>query len=168
VQLFPTSGAAVAFGALYGPEEDASNGSQRTLLSADATVQPVARLILQAEAHRGSQPGVSWTGIVGQAFWRVGQSTGLTVRGEVLDDPDGFTTGTPQTLHSLTISPWYFYREAQEGVFSNVEFTTFRLPAFALRPAVRFDRSDQPVFVLPDGSFKRSNLTAVIELVYLF
>jgi hypothetical protein len=168
VQLFPTSGAAVAFGALYGPEEDASNGSQRTLLSADATVQPLERLILQAEAHRGSQPGVSWTGIVGQAFWRIGQSTGLTVRGEVLDDPDGFTTGTPQTLHSLTISPWYFYREAQEGVFSNVEFTTFRLPAFALRPAVRFDRSDQPVFVLPDGSFKRSNLTAVIELVYLF
>jgi hypothetical protein len=168
VQLFPASGAAVAFGALYGPEEDASNGSQRTLLTADATLQPMARLILQAEVHRGSQTGVNWTGVVGQAFWRVGQSAGLTVRGEMLDDPDGFTTGTPQTLRSLTISPWYFYREAQEGVFSNVEFTTFRLPAFSLRPALRLDRSDQPVFEAKDGSLKRSNLTALVELVYLF
>jgi hypothetical protein len=168
VQLFPASGAAVAFGALYGPEEDSTNGSQRTLLTADATWQPLPRLILQAEAHRGSQPGVTWTGVVGQAFWRAGQSTGLTVRGEVLDDPDGATTGTPQTLRSLTISPWYFYREAQEGVFSNVEFTTFRLPAFSLRPAVRIDHSSQPVFEAKDGSLKRSNLTALVELVYVF
>jgi len=31
-------------------------------------------------------------------------------------------------------------------VFSNVEFTTFRLPAFSIRPALRIDHSDQPVF----------------------
>src|SRR3989441_2306157 len=55
VQLFPASGAAVAFGALYGPEENATNGSQRTLLTADATLQPLSRLILQPEDHRGPQ-----------------------------------------------------------------------------------------------------------------
>src|SRR5216110_29392 len=80
VQLFPSSGLAVAAGALYGPEEDSTNGSQRTLLTGDATWQPVPRLILQAEAHHGSQQGTTWTGVVGQAFWRVGRSTGLTVR----------------------------------------------------------------------------------------
>ena len=90
------------------------------------------------------------------------------MRGEVLDDPDGATSGTPQQLSSLTVSPWYFYREAQEGVFSNVEFTTFRLPAFSLRPAIRIDHSDQPVFEAKDGSLKRSNLTALVELVYVF
>jgi hypothetical protein len=168
VQLFPTSGFAVAAGALYGPEEDSTNASQRTLLTGDATWQPMPRLILQAEAHHGSQQGVNWTGVVGQAFWRIGQSTGLTVRGEVLDDPDGARTGTAQTLRSVTISPWYFYREAQEGVFSNVEFTTFRLPAFSLRPAIRIDNSSQSVFETKDGSLKRSNLTALVELVYLF
>jgi hypothetical protein len=168
LQVFPASGLAIAGGALYGPEEDSTNSSQRTLLTGDATWQPMNRLILQAEAHHGSQPGVRWTGVVGQAFWRVGRATGLTVRGEVLDDPDGATTGTAQTLRSLTISPWYFYREAQEGVFSNVEFTTFRLPAFSLRPAVRIDHSSQPVFEAKDGSLKRSNLTALVELVYLF
>ena len=168
VQLFPTSGLAVAAGALYGPEEDSTNGSQRTLLTGDATWQPVPRLILLAEAHHGSQTGVKWTGVIAQGFLRVGRSTGLTVRGEVLDDPNGARTGTAQKLSSVTISPWYFYREAQEGVFSNVEFTNFRLPAFSMRPALRIDHSDQPVFEKKDGSLVRSNLTALVELVYLF
>ena len=168
LQAFPSSGLAVAAGALYGPEQDSTNGSPRTLLTSDATWQPMPQLILQAEAHRGSEAGTNWTGVVGQAFWRVGRSTGLTVRGEMLDDPDGVTTGTAQKLSSVTISPWYFYREAQEGVFSNVEFTTFRLPAFSIRPALRIDHSDQPVFEAKDGSLKRSNLTALVELVYLF
>ena len=168
VQVFPSSDLAVAAGALYGPEEDSTNGAQRTLLTGDATWQPLPRLIVQAEAHHGSQQGTKWTGVVGQAFWRVGRSTGLTVRGEVLNDPDGVRTGTVQKLSSVTISPWYFYREAQEGVFSNVEFTTFRLPAFSIRPAVRIDHSDQPVFEKKDGSLVRANLTALVELVYLF
>jgi len=172
VQLFPASGAAVAFGALYGPEKDTTNGSQRTLLTADATLQPLPRLILQAEGHRGTQraagASLHWTGVVGQAFWRLSRSTGLTVRGEVLDDPKGVTTGTSQTLRSITISPWYFYREAQEGVFSNVEFTTFRLPAFSIRPALRLDHSSQPVFATKRRSLKQSNLTALVELVFLF
>ena len=168
VQVFPSSDLAVAAGALYGPEEDSTNGAQRTLLTGDATWQPLPRLIVQAEAHHGSQQRSTWTGVVGQAFWRVGRSTGLTVRGEVLNDPDGVRTGTVQKLSSVTISPWYFYREAQEGVFSNVEFTTFRLPAFSIRPAVRIDHSDQPVFEKKDGSLVRANLTALVELVYLF
>jgi len=168
LQVFPSSGLAVAGGALYGPELDSTNGSPRTLFTGDATWQPVQRLIVQAEAHRGSEAGTHWTGVVGEAFWRVGRSTGLTVRGEAMDDPDGVRTGTAQKLSSVTISPWYFYREAQEGVFSNVEFTNFRLPAFSIRPALRIDHSDQPVFEKKDGSLVRSNVTALVELVYLF
>ena len=172
VQLFPASGVAVAASALYGPEEDGTNGSQRTLWSGDATLQPASALVLQVEANRGQQRSAGstlrWTGAVGTAFWRAARWVGVSVRGEVLDDADGVTTGTPQTLTSLTISPWYFYREAQEGVFSNVEFTTFRLPAFSLRPALRFDSSDQPFFEDKNGGLRRSNLTALVELVYLF
>jgi putative OmpL-like beta-barrel porin-2 len=173
LQLFPARGAAVGLSALYGPEEERTNRNQRTLLTADATLQPVSRLILGIEANRGIQrsgaPGVglTWTGVAGTAFWRLGPSLGLTVRGDVLDDPDGVATGTSQTLSSLTISPWYFYREAQEGVFTTVENTTFRLPAFALRPAVRFDRSTQPFFDAAGGP-RRSNVAAVVELVYVF
>jgi hypothetical protein len=172
VQLFPASSVAVGAGALYGPEEEGTNGAQRTLWSADATVQPASKLVLQVEGNLGSQrdagANVTWTGAVGTAFWRATRSVGFSVRGEVLDDADGVLTGTPQTLKSLTISPWYFYREAQEGVFSNVEFTTFRLPAFSLRPALRFDQSDQPFFEDRNGGLRRSNLTVLVELVYLF
>jgi hypothetical protein len=168
LQVFPASGLAVAAGALYGPEEDTTNTPNRTLLTGDLTWQPTQRLIFQAEAHHGSQEGTQWTGVVGQAFLRFGRRTGLTVRGDVFDDPDGARTGTLQTMSSLTISPWYFYREAQEGVFSNVEFTSFRLPAFSLRPAVRFDHSNQSVFEMKDGTLKQSNMTALIELVYVF
>jgi hypothetical protein len=168
LQVFPSSGLAVAGGVFYGPEQDSTNGSPRTLLTGDATWQPIPRLIIQAEAHRGSEASARWTGIVGQAFWRVGRSTGLSVRGDVMDDPNGARTGTAQNLSSVTISPWYFYREAQEGVFSNVEFTSFRLPAFSVRPAVRLDHSSQPVFDKKDGTLARSNLTALVELVFVF
>ena len=170
LQVFPTSSFAIAAGALYGPEDDSTTSVKRTLLTGDLAWQPMQRFVFQAEAHHGSEPGggVNWTGVVGQAFWRFGRSTGLTVRGDVFDDPDGVRTGTAQTLQSLTISPWYFYREAQEGVFSNVEFTSFRLPAFSLRPAVRFDHSTQPAFEMKDGTLKNSNVTALIELVYVF
>lgn len=168
LQTFPSSGLALAGGVFYGPEEDSTNGAPRTLLTGDFTWQPLTRLILQGEAHHGAQQGTQWTGVVGEGFWRLSRATALTVRGEVLRDPDGVRTGTAQTLRSVTISPWYFYREAQEGVFSNVEFTNFRLPAFSIRPALRLDHSSQPVFAKKDGSLARSNVTALVELVYLF
>src|SRR3989454_6355169 len=47
LQVFAASNAAVAAGVLYGPERDATNGSQRTLLTTDATLQPTSRLIVQ-------------------------------------------------------------------------------------------------------------------------
>ena len=168
VQTFPSATVALAGGVFYGPEQDSTNGAQRTLITGDFTWQPINRLIFQGEAHHGSQQGTSWTGVVGEGFVKLGRATALTVRGDVLRDLDGVRTGTPQTLRSITISPWYFYREAQEGVFSAVEFTNFRLPAFSIRPALRLDHSDQPVFEKQDGSLVRSNLTALVELVYIF
>lgn len=172
LQLIPAEGAVLTVTALYGPEEAGTNGSQRTLLNATATLQPVSRFILGLEVNQGAMRsgGTSrtWTGAAATAFWRSGRTTGLSVRGELLDDRDGVTSGTAQRLTSLTVSPWYFYREAQEGVFSTVEHTSFRLPAFALRPAVRLDRSTQPVFDTATGGVRKTNLSAVLELVYLF
>src|SRR6266576_5392487 len=55
LQVFPSPGLAVAGGVFYGPEEDSTNGSPRTLLTGDATWQPMSRLIVMAEAHHGSQ-----------------------------------------------------------------------------------------------------------------
>jgi hypothetical protein len=173
VDLLPAEGIAVGLNALYGPEVAGTDAQQRTLLAADATLQPMARLIIGLETNYGRQLAASggagtWTGAAGTVFWRLGRSTGITLRAETLRDKDGVISGTPQTLQSLTISPWYFYREAQEGIFSNIERTTFRLPAFSLRPALRIDHSDQPVFDTAGGSLRNTNVRGILELVYLF
>lgn len=173
VEAFPTDGVAVGLNALYGPEVAGTDAQQRTLFVADATLQPTPSLIVGIEANLGSEllgggAKATWTGIAGTAFYRLGRSSGLTVRAETLRDKGGLLTGTVQTLQSLTISPWYFYREAQEGIFSNVEHTSFRLPAFSLRPALRIDHSNQAVFPHADGSLRDTNVRGVVELVYLF
>jgi putative OmpL-like beta-barrel porin-2 len=173
VDLFPADGVAVGLNALYGPEVAGTDAQQRTLLAADATLQPVPRLIVGVEANYGRQllgggATGTWTGIAATAFWRPHRSVGLTLRAETLHDPDGVTSGTPQTLQSVTISPWYFYREAQEGIFSGIEHTTFRLPAFALRPALRIDHSSQPFFPTASGAARDTNVRGIVELVYLF
>lgn len=173
LDLFPTEGVAIGVNALYGPEVAGTDAQQRTLLAVDATLQPVARLILGVEANLGRQLAgggatAQWSGVAVTAFYRLGTSFGLTVRAETLRDRDGVLSGTGQTLQSITISPWYFYREAQEGIFSNIEHTSFRLPAFSLRPALRIDHSDQSFFEHADGSFGKTNVRGILELVYLF
>lgn len=173
VDVFLTDGVAVGLNALYGPEVAGTNALQRTLLAADATIQPTSDLIIGAEANFGRElvgGGVtaSWTGVAATGFYRLGQSFGLSVRAETLRDKDGIVSGATQTLQSLTISPWYFYREAQEGIFSSIEHTSFRLPAFSLRPALRIDHSDQPIFQDADGNFRDTNVRGIIELVYVF
>ena len=172
LEVLPAEGAAFGVTALYGPEGAATNADPRTLVTGDVTIQRGSHLIVGGEFNHGRQRAggaiATWTGGAVTAFWRLGRSTGVTVRGEVLDDPDGFTTRTPQTLTSLTISPWYFYREAQEGIFSAIEHTSFRLPAFALRPAVRIDHSTAAFFENHDGLFQRTHVLALVELVYLF
>jgi putative OmpL-like beta-barrel porin-2 len=173
VDLLPSEKVAVGLNALYGPEVAGTDAQQRTLLAADATLQPVPRLIIGLEANYGRQIVAgggtgTWTGAAGTVFWRLGWSTGITLRGETLRDADGVVSGTTQTLQSLTISPWYFYREAQEGIFSNIEHTTFRLPAFSLRPALRIDHSSQPVFATAGGALRNTDVRGILELVYLF
>ena len=173
LDLLPAEGLAIGLNALYGPEVAGTNAQQRTLLTLDGTFQPITQLIVGLEVNHGRQlvgGGVSssWTGAAGTAFWRLGNSLGVTVRGETLRDEDGVVTGTVQTLQSLTISPWYFYREAQEGIFSSIERTSFRLPAFSVRPAVRIDHSNQPVFETASGGFRDTNVRGILELVYVF
>ena len=172
LEVTPRAGAAFGLTALYGPEELGTNANPRSLVAGDVTLQPEGRLIIGAEVNRGRQrvAGVvaTWTGGAVTVFRRLGPAVGLTLRGELLDDPQGFRTGTPQTLSSVTVSPWYFYREAQEGIFSAIEHTSFRLPAFSLRPALRFDRSNVAFFPTKAGGPSRSHLSAVVELVYLF
>lgn len=170
--LLPVEGVAIGLNGLYGPEVPGTDAQQRTLWSVDATLQPVPRVIIGAEGNFGGQLAgattAHWTGVAATVFYRLGASVGLSVRAETLRDRTGVVSGTAQTLQSLTISPWYFYREAAEGIFANIEHTTFHLPGFALRPALRIEHSDAPVFETAGGTARDTNIRGVVELLYLF
>ena len=156
---------------VYGPERDATDAHQRSLLSGDVTLD-AGRLIVQAEANFGreqDQPAnLSWGGGALTAFVRLGRSIGVAARYDQFEDKDGALTGTPQVLRSITVGPMWFYRSAQEGIFSNIEHTTFHLPQVALRAALRIDRSSEPFFVNSSGGSERTDTRAVLELLYLF
>lgn len=173
VEFIPTEGLSLGVNGVYGPERDHDNASRRSLLSGDLTLDAGA-FILGAEANFGRETGdgggpvAVWDGVAATGFLRLGWTYGLSVRGETLRDRDGLLTGTPQTLASLTISPWYFYRSAQQGIFTAVDRTSFRIPAFSLRPAIRYDHSTVATFPAAGGGFKRDNVTGILELVYVF
>ncbi len=154
---------------VYGPERDATDALQRSLVSADVTFQR-GPLIVGTELNVGGErDGMggsnSWAGGAVTGFVRLGRSLGLSARYDHLDDTKAVLTGVPQVLRSFTVGPMWFYSSAQEGIFSNIEHTTFHLPRIAVRTALRVDYSTQPFF---ESGQSGRNTTAVIELVYLF
>jgi len=154
---------------VYGPELDATDAFQRSLASADVTVQR-GPLIVGTELNLGSQRdgtggSLKWVGGVVTGFYRLGRALGLSAQYDHLDDSDGVLTGVPQVVRSITVGPMWFYSSAQEGVFSNIEHTTFHLPRIAVRAALHVQYSTQPFF---EGGLARSDTQVFLQLVYLF
>ena len=155
----------------YGPERDATDAHQRSLLSSDLTVDR-GRVIVGAELNLGREQdpagNPTWRGGAVTAFLRLTRSLGFTARYDQLEDSDGLLTGTPQILRSVTVGPMWYFSRASEGIFSNIEHTRFHLPQIALRGAVRADWSSQPFFTDASGGLQGSNTRGILELVYIF
>ena len=166
-----TEGLTLGVSGVYGPEGDGTDANQRSLLSGDVTLD-AGPLIVRAEANFGreqNQPAnLPWRGGVLTAFVRLGRSLGVAARYDQLEDKEGVLTGTGQVLRSITVGPMWFYRSAQEGIFSNIEHTGFHLPQVAVRAALRVDRSSAPFFENSIGDLETTNTRAVVEVLYLF
>ncbi len=165
-------GVTIGVTGVYGPERDSTDAHQRSLLSTDLTLQR-GPVILGAEVNVGGERdgaggSLTWAGGAATGFLRVARSVGLSARYDHLDDSHGVLSGTPQVLRSFTVGPMWFYRRAQEGIFSNIEHTTFHLPQIAVRAALRVDYSTAPFFVDNRGGLDRTDTRAVVEVVYLF
>jgi hypothetical protein len=164
-------GLALGVAGMYGPERDSTIAHQRSLLSADLTLD-AGRLILGAEMNVGrevDQPEtLAWTGGAITAFLRLGRSVGIAARYDHLSDSDGALTGTGQVLRSVTFGPMWFFQRAQEGIFANIEHTTFHLPQIAVRTALRLDYSSEDFFPNDQDGLERRNTSGVIEVLYLF
>jgi len=157
---------------VYGPEHPGTDAFQRSLVSADLTLQQ-GPIILGTEFNAGGERDgaggtLTWAGGALTGFWRVGHWLGLGARYDHLDDTDGVLSGLPQVLRSFTVGPMWFYSSAQQGIFSNIEHTTFRLPRIAARAALRVDYSTQPFFANDEGGLEQRDTRFVLELLYLF
>lgn len=171
VQWLPAERITLGATGTYGPERDATDAHQRGLLSADITVD-ADPLIIGVEAHRGRERetgnSLKWNAVAATGFWKLGNRLGLAARYDRVADADGALTGTVQTLQSFTAGPMLYFRSAQEGIFTTIEHTRFRLPQVAVRAALRFDHSTQAYFADAAGGLRTTDTRAVVELVYLF
>jgi len=158
VGLRPTGNTSFALAGLYGPEGEQGDTADRYLLNLTYAFQPSRSVVIGGEANYGGDrnvlPGDTdavWYGALLTLFGRLSTHVGGAVRGEVFRDRDGARTGVAQTLESITVTPIYFVGTGRQGIFANVEHTTFRIPRFQVRAGLRYDHSNEPFFETSDG-----------------
>src|SRR5256886_1509333 len=130
-QWIPIPWVTVGVTGVYGPERDATDAHQRSLLSSDLTVDR-GRLIVGAELNVGREQdpagNPTWRGGAVTAFLRLARSPGFSARYAQLADPDGLLTGTPPILRSVTGGPLWDFPSAREGRFRHLQCTRFAFP----------------------------------------
>ncbi len=154
----PSDHSSLGLSGLIGPEGAVDSANTRYLLTLDYALQPTADWILAGEANWGGDRGLGpaggdarWAGGTLTLFRRLSRHTGAVARAEVFRDRDGARTGQPRTLTSYSVAPLYFLGVGREGIFANVEHTTFRIPRFQVRGEVRVDHSTVPYFETASG-----------------
>ncbi len=171
--LLPAERASVGLSALYGSEGEADESNDRLLLDADYAFEPGQGWIVAGEANYGKDidlPGggdARWTGATALVHRQLSRRFGLSVRAEVLDDKDGARTGQPQTLTSYAIAPIYSIGVGREGIFANIQHTTYRIPRFQVRGEVRLNHSNVPFFETADEP-SRWGVQYTLQLVTTF
>ena len=139
---------------IAGPEQPANNDDWRQVSDTIATVTVNPAFSLMANYDYGKDTfageGVHWQGLAAYAKIQ-GKRVALSPRFEWYDDPQGASTGTPQTLNEFT--------------------TTFEVKAtdtFLFRIEYRGDWSDSAVFKNGDGDYQKTQRSIAFGLLYSF
>jgi len=137
---------------MIGPEQDNNNHDNRQLLDLIATIKPVKPLsfILNydyANEQNAVPSGTAkWSGFAGIVKYDFNDTYSLSLRGEEFDDPQGFRTGTEQSLTEWTVTP------------------EIRIPGgLIIRPEYRHDTSNEKSF---DNATKKSQDTIALGAMY--
>jgi hypothetical protein len=172
--LLPAERASLGLSALYGSEGPADSTNNRLLLDADYAWQPGRGWIVAGEANYGKDydlPGggdARWSGAMLLVHRQVARHWGIAARAEVFDDKDGARTGQAQTLTSWTIAPIYSLGVGREGIFANIQHTTYRIPRFQLRGELRLNHSNVPFFETSDDDLSKWGVQYTLQLVTTF
>jgi hypothetical protein len=156
--FLPLPGLSLGLSGLYGAEGDAGDTHNRFLLDADYAWQPSWDWIVAGEANWGGDRAIqddgsdaTWSGAMLTLLHQFTTHVGVAARAEVFRDTDGARTGVPQTLTSYSLAPLFSMGVGRDGMFANVEHTTFRIPRLQLRLEARLNHSTVPVFETTDG-----------------
>ena len=140
---------------MTGAEQVDDDDSNRFLSDTIATfnVTPSFSLMANYDYGRDTVAGepVSWQGIAGYLRYQINDRWAVAPRFEYLKDPDGFMTGTSQTVKEVTLTS-----EHKIG------------GALLTRLEYRRDFSDTPFFLESGGAAKKTQDTFTIGLVYAF
>ncbi len=172
--VLPAERASVGLSALYGSEGDAGETNDRLLLDADYAFEPGPGWIVAGEANYAKDYDLpdggdaSWAGAMVLVHRQVARRFGIAARAEVMDDKDGTRTGQPQTLTSWSIAPIYSLGVGREGIFANVQHTTYRIPRFQVRGEIRVNHSDVPFFETSSDELSRWGVQYTVQLVTTF
>jgi hypothetical protein len=96
---------------MVGPERSGNDSDLRQTYGLTASWKATSTFALGAEGVYGHEANVvgpssaQWYGAAGYIRVGLGDRWSLAARGEVFDDPDGFRTGTKQTLVEGTLTP---------------------------------------------------------------
>jgi hypothetical protein len=171
--VLPAERASLGLSVLYGSEGPADSTNHRLLLDADYAWEPGRGWIVAGEANYGKDYDLPdggdarWSGAMLLVHRRVARHFGIAARAEVLDDKDGARTGQAQTLTSWTIAPIYSLGVGREGIFANIQHTTYRIPRFQLRGEIRVNHSDVPFFETSSG-LSQWGVVYAVQLVTTF
>ena len=156
--FLPLPGLSLGLSGLYGAEGDAGDTHNRFLLDADYAWQPSWDWIVAGEANWGGDRAIqedgsdaTWSGAMLTLLHQFTTHVGVAARAEVFRDTDGARTGVPQTLTSYSLAPLFSMGVGRDGMFANVEHTTFRIPRLQLRLEARLNHSTVPVFETTNG-----------------
>jgi len=142
--------------------KDPSADAVRTVVDGVVTYTVTSQLSLALNVNWGKQdeqpssglPNLDWTTIAGYANWAFNDQWRVSVRGEILDDKEGFVTGAQQKVKEGTLT-----------------FGYSPVKAFELRAELRYDWSNQPTFesrVNNQASFNDHQTGFALQGLYKF
>lgn len=154
VVIKPTGSLTIIENFMTGPEQNANNDDWRTVSDTIVTYAANSKISLAANYDYGrdtvSESGVMWQGVAGYLRYQPNAWFALSPRVEWYSDPDGFTTGTDQTLKEATIT------------------TEFRRGGATMRVEYRGDFSNEQYFVKNADETVGSQNTLTVGFIYAF
>jgi hypothetical protein len=152
LEYLPHDRVILGLSGLYGVEGDQGATTDRYLVNLDYAIQPSWTWVIAGEANYGGDRNqAKWGGGMLTLYHQLSRHWGVAARAEVFRDEDGARTGQTQTRESYTIAPLFSLGVGREGIFANVQHTTFRIPRLQLRGEVRVNHSSEPFFDTSSG-----------------